>query len=98
MLTGGLDGATVMIVDQKARLGIRKKVLAKVEANVCLCCDLPAHRRGLCDRHYYLFRSAQFALAPHDRPVNEARMIRAGKLLPSRQGQIIRSKNPFRKI
>lgn len=96
MFDGDFEGVSIVVIDAKPRLGIRKKVLVRVKSNTCLCCEQKATRRGLCKTCYFRFRAAYLSFIKREQPNFEAKMIRAGKLLPTRQGQRIRSLNPFK--
>lgn len=95
MLTASY-GMTVMIVDVKPRPSVRQHVQECRDKNVCLLCGKPAEKRGLCLPEYGQYRVALMELPLVERPAFEARMIREGKLLPSRQGQRIDQPNTFR--
>jgi hypothetical protein len=97
MYDGEFHGMTVMILNTKPNLGIRKKVVARALSGICLCCDGVAKKRGLCELDYGRFKAAQADLPPSQRPHHEAKQIRLGKLLGSREIQKLRAVNPFRR-
>lgn len=90
------NGYLVMIVDAKPKPSVRQLVDAKVEACKCLACEGTAAKRGLCILHYGRFRTALQETPRSDRHTFEARLIRDGKLLASRQGQRLDVRNIFR--
>lgn len=90
-----LAGITVMAIDTKPRLGIRKRVKQRVATGLCLHCDAEATRLGLCNRHYAQFRIERLKRPEAERALWEARQVRAGKVLRTRQGQRVDLKNPF---
>lgn len=89
-------GFTVMIVEAKPKPSVKEHVEACVENCTCLICGEPAEKRGLCLPHYGQFRVALAGVAPSERYGFQQKLIRQGKLLPSRQGQQLDKKNVFR--
>lgn len=77
----------VIMMDATPKRTVKKVVEAKIAANECLVCDRPAARRGLCIQHYGDYRVALSHTRHDKRHELEARWIREGRLLPSRQGQ-----------
>jgi Fe-S cluster assembly ATPase SufC len=73
----------------------RHKIEDRVRMGICLCCDRPASRRGLCVRHYHQYRRTLLARAEADRVDFERRAIQAGKVLPRNKAAEIKRPNPF---
>lgn len=96
MLLETLHGVALVALDVKAKASVKAQVADKVEKCQCLLCEAEADRRGLCKYHYSQFRTVLHETALQDRPALEARFIRNGELLPSRQGQRFDIINPYR--
>ena len=81
-------GSVVMTVSKcEPRGAARSHVEECVKADRCLICDRAAKRRGLCQLHFSQWYSLAKQMAAEERGSFEAAAIRAGKLLPSRQGR-----------
>jgi hypothetical protein len=65
----------------------RKRVEERDALGLCLLCDKPATRRGLCDSHHYQFRMERLGTPKTRRRVYENERIRNGTIMGDRQGQ-----------
>jgi hypothetical protein len=86
---GSSAGIELMIVDVRVGRKYRERVHERDASGRCVKCNQPAAKRsrGLCHGCYYAYRSLRFRLPLKERPILDARLIRVGELLPSRQGQ-----------
>lgn len=73
-------------MDARPRPAIRKQVEERDQLGLCLLCDSPAHKRGLCTKHEGRWRRARVKRPANQRLTFDAKQIREGRLLPSRQG------------
>lgn len=89
-------GFTVMIVDAKPKPSVKGHVEECRRKGICLVSGKPAFKRGLSMIEYSRFRTALMELPRGERDAFEAKLIRQGKLLPSRQGQRFDLVNVFR--
>lgn len=96
MLVDSNFSVSVFVMDVRPKPSTRKIVEERDERGVCLLCEKPAVRRGLCDCHYARFRMAKLDVAREKRAEFEAQQIREGRVLPSRQGQSRDFVNEFR--
>lgn len=78
---GQLRGFIVMALATAPKRTIRDEVDKRAATGLCLHCDQPIHRRGLCTHHYHEFRMLLKDRAPDDRDTWEDRQIREGKIL-----------------
>jgi hypothetical protein len=85
----------LMATEPKLSGKIRAKIELRIKAGVCLCCDRPATRRGLCVAHYHQYRRALQARDKVERVDFESRAIRAGKVLARHTYAAIRRGDPF---
>ena len=92
----GFSRGMVVMVDTTPRTITRKLIKQKLDRNECLLCGAPAHKRGLCKTHYSRYRVVRSEKAASDRVMFDARLIKSGRLLPSRQGQRTDRTNEFR--
>ncbi len=98
MLTQTLCGTygVVVMADAKPRMEVRRVVERKASANECLLCKSKVFKRGLCTTHYGRYRIARTDVPVAERPLFDAKQIKAGRLLSSRQGQRMDIVNEFR--
>lgn len=89
------SGFTLMALDQKPRLGIRKKVKERATTGKCLHCSKRAVKRGLCDYHYNDFRNRKNSKSEETRTMWEARQIREGKILGTGEIRKLHADSPF---
>lgn len=92
----GFAKGLVVMVDATPKVVTRKQIKAKVSAGECLLCKQQIWKRGLCKTHYSRYRVARAERPEDERVMFDAKQIRAGKLLPSRQGQHAQIVNEFR--
>lgn len=78
-----------MVMEARPKPGLVKLVIERDESGLCLLCDEPARKRGLCTCHYGRWRTARSEVSGREceRLAFDAKQIRDGKLLPDRQGQ-----------
>lgn len=87
-------GVTVMVMATEPKRTVRDEVYRRVDEGVCLQCDKPAlpGKRGLCGRHYWKWYGSRGGLTDQQKAEKDAKLIRDGKLLKSRQGQRLQEK------
>jgi hypothetical protein len=80
---------SVMVMEARPKPGLKKIVEERDESGLCLLCDRPALKRGLCTCHYGRWRTARAEHSSREceRLAFDAKQIRDGKLLPNRNGQ-----------
>jgi Fe-S cluster assembly ATPase SufC len=88
-------GFTIMAIDVSPKRTIRKQVEERAATGLCLHCDKPAARLGLCNSHYHQFRMTLLQKAEADRELWKGRQIREGKVLPSGYVRQLDIDNPF---
>jgi len=88
----------LMSAEPKPSRKIRGKIEARIRTGLCLCCDRPATRRGLCVAHYHQYRRALLNRDKVDRIDFEQRCIRAGKVLARNQAAGIKRGDPFASV
>lgn len=88
------DGLAFMALDVRVARKHSDRVARLDAAGCCVCCNLPAddRRLGRCGKCYYRYRNQRLQLPLDKRPVLDAKLIRAGQLIPSRQGQRLTSR------
>jgi hypothetical protein len=75
---------------------VRTKVLECVKACKCLVCDAEAGpRRGLCARHYQMYRQEFLSMSKKRRAEFEMTQIKRGKILSPHQICDIKRESPF---
>jgi hypothetical protein len=82
-----LDFLGFRIADIEPMAKHRKRVNDKQTVRKCLLCDEPSHRRDLCASHGWKYRLLILSTPKNQRHVVEAKLIREGKVGPSRQGK-----------
>jgi hypothetical protein len=89
---------SVMVMEARPKPGLIKLVIERDESGLCLLCDEPARKRGLCTCHYGRWRTARMEHSKREceRLAFDAKQIRDGKLLPDRQGQKKSCVNEYR--
>lgn len=75
----------IFVVDATRTAKIQKQVEERVKAQKCLCCDKKPVRLGLCDHHYYRYRTEHEKLGPRAAAKYEAKLRQAGKLLKANE-------------
>lgn len=80
----------IFVVDATRTARIQKSVEEKVVAGKCLCCDRQAHRLGLCNHHYYRYRTEHAKLGPRAAAKYDANLRKAGLLLRANEVFAIR--------
>tara|TARA_Y100000310_G_scaffold335873_1_gene418980 strand:- start:1450 stop:1710 length:261 start_codon:yes stop_codon:yes gene_type:complete len=77
----------------------KRTVLAQVTKRVqdclCLVCDSESERRGLCFRHYQMYRRRLDEKPKGERADFEVTQIREGRVLPPHAMGRIKRENPF---
>lgn len=74
----------------------KKHVSARVAKGLCLCCESPSLKRGLCYRCYYAWITCRKKLPnATKRAAYDSRLIRCGKLLASQAIRAIRDRSVF---
>lgn len=78
-----------------AKRSLAERVRERVKQGLCLLCESPLARRGLCTRHYQVFQRKLRSIPRSTRATFEIRMIREGKILAVNQVREIMAENPF---
>lgn len=78
--------------DVKAKGKVAKRVRERDAAGLCLLCDRPAKRRGLCSCCYSRWYMRLQRTAEAKRASLEREVILLGELMPDRQGQRLRTR------
>jgi hypothetical protein len=89
-------GVTFMAVNAKPRPAVRQRVIERAKAGVCLHCESPATRVGLCDHHYHDYRMELIAKSETEREVWIGEQIREGNVLKAGEIRRIKKASPFR--
>lgn len=79
----------IMSADVEPSPKYRKRVAERDAAGLCLKCDSPSARRGLCNSCYHRFRMDRLETPKNKRLMFEHGLVRKGELMPDRQGQRI---------
>lgn len=88
----------IFVLDVSVAMNAKRFVKDKVEAKVCLCCDSPSSRRGLCRKCYNAFQYVASRLPKRERAAFEAKLIRQGKLLQRYDKAYQVAKNIFQRL
>jgi len=73
----------IFVVDASAVMSVKREVRERVEKGLCLICDCQASKRGLCDKHVNAYYHTRRGMSKKEQAAFDARLIRAGKLLPA---------------
>ena len=84
-----------MVSDAKPTKRIAAEVQARVASGKCLCCDKTGRRRGLCDTCYHSWYMNRMRMDAQNAAAFDARLIRAGRLLPAGTSRRLRRQNVF---
>lgn len=89
---------SVMVMEARPKPGLKRIVEERDDSGLCLLCDQPARKRGLCTCHYGRWRTARLEHSKREaeRLAFDAQQIRDGKLLPDRQGRKRNCVNEYR--
>jgi uncharacterized paraquat-inducible protein A len=85
-------GVMYMAVSTKPKTGAKERA-EKLEAEgKCVCCEQPLkegeqRRKGRCPRCHYKYRMGRLETPKDKRALYDARLMREGTLMESRQGQ-----------
>lgn len=78
-----------------AKRSLAERVRDRVRKGVCLVCESPSARRGLCTRHYQVLQRKLRSLPRRSRASHEIHLIKEGKVLAVNQVREILADNPF---
>lgn len=78
-----------------AKKSLVDRVRERVRSGICLVCESPSARRGLCTRHYQVFQRKLRSLPRSSRAGFEIKLIKEGKILAVNQVREIMADNPF---
>lgn len=77
------------------RKGLAKQVEERAREGRCLLCDEKADRRGICFRHYHLFRRRLMSKPKNQQAAFETAAIKEGKILPVNRMRALKFNDPF---
>lgn len=89
------SGFIVMTMEAKPKRTIRKQVEERASTHLCLHCNEPVFRRGLCPHHHHKFRMKLLSKPAAERGTWEQEQIREGKILPPGFVRQLGVDNPF---
>lgn len=88
----------IFVLDVSVAMNARREVKDRVQRGVCLCCNKPAKKRGLCTQCYNAFSYLAGRMSYKDRAAYEAKLIRQGKLLRAYDKTYQVAKNLFQRF
>lgn len=95
----------ILVLNMRKSTKVKNEVQSRIEAGQCLgqddngCeCSRKPHRRGLCSRCYYQFRSLRLSMAANDAAIFESDLIRLGRLLSDSESRRGHSKSVFARL
>lgn len=96
MLSSEVYRIAAMVLNTKPRMKAAARSAERGKVGKCLHCDAKPFRRGVCVRHYFMFRrTVQAAGSEEARIKIDRRSVRNGKILPAQQGRRATGPNPF---
>lgn len=95
----------IMILECRASNRVKTRVRDRVRSGICVGttpeggeCDRKSRCRGLCNRCEGVWRDTRGAMSPEDAAAYDARLIRAGRLLPARGAQEYTNDSVFKRM
>ncbi len=95
----------VLVLNMTKSTKVKNEVQTRIDAGQCLgqdsagCeCDRKPHRRGLCSRCYYRFRSLKLSMRDSEAAVFESDLIRLGRLLSDSESRRGKNKSVFARL
>lgn len=95
----------ILVLNMTKSTKVKNEVQTRIDAGQCLgqdsagCeCKRKPHRRGLCSRCYYRFRTLKLAMKASDAAVYESDLIRLGRLLSDSESRRGNNKSVFARL